>query len=279
MFSVFLHRLLIWTFICLGFSSKLYASNETQRIVTLSPHLAEIVFELDKSDALVAVSAYSDYPKSLLNLPQVAGYQGADIAEIVRLAPTHVLVWQGGNKSADIAKLESLGLNVYQSSILTIDNLFSEINQIGKFIEAKDKARALTSKLKKALAGVDTPSSPVSAVYYLNTSPLVGLGSDPWLNSLLSTCNIQNLFQESSSPYPQLSLSEILRRQPQLLLAADGRDKAFHQSFWSDHASYLKSSIIILNPDEMHRFTPRAVYATINLCASIIDQGQYKNEN
>ena len=100
------------------------SSEHRMRIVSLSPHLTEIVFALEKQKDLVAVSDYSDFPysqgcidKSCTNqVPSVASYQGADIAAIVRLKPTIILAWEGGNKAQDIARLEQLGFTVFRSS-------------------------------------------------------------------------------------------------------------------------------------------------------------------
>ena len=59
------------------------------RIVSLSPHLTELVFAIGRGKQLVATSDYSDYPAQAANLPSVASYQGANIAEIIRLKPTY----------------------------------------------------------------------------------------------------------------------------------------------------------------------------------------------
>ena len=42
-----------------------------QRVVTLAPGLTELVFEIGAGDILIGVSAWSDYPREVLDLPVV----------------------------------------------------------------------------------------------------------------------------------------------------------------------------------------------------------------
>ena len=67
------------------------AASAQPRVITLAPHLGEIVALLQQSDSLVAVSEASDHPEFLQSLPTVANYRGINIAEIVKLQPTHIL--------------------------------------------------------------------------------------------------------------------------------------------------------------------------------------------
>ena len=45
--------------------------NNANRVITLSPHLAEMLFNLGALDTLVGVSAYTDFPEELKNLPNI----------------------------------------------------------------------------------------------------------------------------------------------------------------------------------------------------------------
>lgn len=238
------------------------------RIITLSPHLTEIVFALGKGDQLVAVSDYSDFPAAASTLKSVASYEGANIAEIIRLQPTHVLVWRGGNKDADIEKLKALNMSVYESSIDSFDSLLADITSIGEAINAKSTAQKLVNDLTESInvMAVDYKGLSKTAVYYLSTQPLVGLGNDKWLNSLLSLCGIRNIYANSLSAYPQLQMSDIIRKQPEVLIAGIKTDKYHTEQFWLSHKQVLKSDIASANPDALHRFTPRAIVEVTRLC-------------
>jgi len=229
----------------------------TLRIITLSPHLTEIVYALGKGDQVVAVSDYSDYPTDAASLPSVASYEGANIAEIIRLQPTHILVWRGGNKDADIEKLSQLDIILHESSIDSVEELMSDVLKIGDVLNAQKEASALVESMQLARDAIASrhENKSVNAVYYLSTQPLIGLGNDKWLNSLLNLCGISNIYASSKSAYPQLQMSHIIRSQPALLIAATNEIA----KTWQPHQAVLKAKIVSANPDALHRFTPRAI--------------------
>lgn len=238
------------------------------KIITLSPHLTEIVFALGKGDKIVAVSDYSDYPKSASSLRSVASYEGANIAEIIRLQPTHVLVWRGGNKDADIEKISQLDVKLYESNITSVNTLIEDIIGIGEALNAQKEAAILAENIRLLVNSIKNKhqNRSISAVYYLSTQPLLGLGNDEWLNSLLSLCGINNIYINSPSAYPQLQMSHILRNQPELLVAATKADASIVESFWQAHQSIYKAKIVLANPDALHRFTPRAINEMARVC-------------
>ncbi len=214
------------------------------------------------------MSDFSNYPEQATLHPSVASYQGANIAEIVRLAPTHILVWRGGNKDVDIAKLKNLGFSLYESRINSPEDLLRNIEEIGMFINAEQQASVLKDDVQKQLNQLEETykDKHKTAIYYLNQHPITGLGNDAWLNALLALCNIENIYANSGSPYPQLQLAHIIRQQPNLIIAGDGASKSQAQTFWQTHKQVLDKPIITANPDAMHRFTPRAISETASVC-------------
>lgn len=245
------------------------ASTKETRIITLSPHLTEIVFALGKGDLLVGVSDYSDYPASAVNLPRVASYEGANLADIIRLQPTHILAWRGGNKDADIEKLKNMDVKLYESSIDSVDSLLTDINNIGQFLNANTEASKLLSSINSTIASISEryQGQVKTAIYYLSAQPFMGLGNDKWLNSLLSLCGIENIYVDSMSAYPQLQMADIIRKQPNVIIAGSNAPSTSIEAFWSPHSGLLQSQIILANPDALHRFTNRAIGEMETLCA------------
>ena len=238
------------------------------RIVTLSPHLTEIVFALGLGDQIVGVSDYSDYPVQASSIKSVASYEGANIAEIIRLRPTHILVWRGGNKDADIEKLSLLNINMHESHITAVNSLITDILKIGDVLNAQKEAKVLVDKMNSILNAVieKYQNESTTAVYYLSTQPLIGLGNDKWLNSLLSICGIQNIYANSQSAYPQLQMSHIIRSQAKLLIAASKAATSEIGKFWEPYRVVFDAKIVNANPDALHRFTPRAVNEMSRVC-------------
>ena len=238
------------------------------RIITLSPHLTELVYALGKGEHVIAVSDFSDFPKHASKHPSVASFEGANIADIIRLKPTHILVWRGGNKDADIQKLRLLGFQIFESNINSPQDLLAEITAIGTFLStplSAQKLRADTLDKMKHLQNIYSKRA-LTTVYYLNQHPLSGLGNDNWLNKLLNLCNINNIYETSLAAYPQLQIADVIRQQPALIIAADGSNIEQATSYWQAHKDYLNAKLVLANPDALHRFTARAIEELVKVC-------------
>jgi vitamin B12 transport system substrate-binding protein len=255
------------------------AESDKQRIVSLSPHLTEIVFALGREQQLVGVSDYSDYPYSQgcidkrcsVKLPSIANYQGADISKIIRLEPTLILAWEGGNKAQDIARLEQLGYSVFRSSPTNIEALMQEIISLGKALNAVSKSKKLHAEMTTLAQQIRTQYADknASVLYYMSEQPLSGMGNDIWLNSLLSLCNINNIYAKLPAAYAQFSVADIIRKQPEIVIAATHQNSASVAQFWAPHLQVFNPKLVVVNPDALHRFTPRVLPELALLCRKV----------
>ena len=93
--------------------SALVLEQPAARLVTLSPHLAELDFAAGAGDRLLATVAYSEYPPRAGDLPRVGDAFRLDIESIVALRPDLVVAWESGNPRAAVEQLRTLGLRVW----------------------------------------------------------------------------------------------------------------------------------------------------------------------
>ena len=244
----------------------------TLRIVSLAPHLTEWVYSLQLENHLVAVSAYSDFPKQATLLPRVADYQGADIAKIMALSPTLILAWDGGNKPSDINKLERMGYRVFKSNINELFDISKELIALGEITEREDIAHALATQFDQQIMTLKnnykrTERLPV--FYYSWTAPLMSIGPHAWPNKLLNICGAQTILKDSPVDYPQVSIKEVLLRQPKILVAASKSSSKELNTFWAPHADFIDAPVITVNPDITSRYTLRLADELKTLCEGI----------
>ncbi|WP_246604310.1 MULTISPECIES: helical backbone metal receptor [Alteromonas] len=248
------------------------ASKSAPRIITLAPHLTEWVYSLGLEAHLIGVSDYSNFPDEAQLLPKVADYQGADLSQIMALQPTLILAWEGGNKPQDLHRLESLGYKVFRAKITEIEDIATELMRLAKVTNTEEKANALTSEFLRHLAALRakyaTPSNK-EVFYYSWTSPLMTIGDNAWPNKLLNVCGAQTLFADSPVDYPQVSVQEVLSRQPFTLVAASNQPASDLEQFWLAHRRFLSAPLIAVNPDITSRFSLRLINELKTLCKGI----------
>ena len=78
---------------------RVQLASPAKRIVTLAPHLTELVYEAGAGERLVGVAAHSDYPPSARELPRVGDAHGLDLERIAMLQPDLVVAWGSGSPS------------------------------------------------------------------------------------------------------------------------------------------------------------------------------------
>ncbi|MEH6710889.1 MAG: cobalamin-binding protein [Paraglaciecola polaris] len=276
-----LTRLFILTifYVCFIALSDAHAEIATQAkpsIISLAPHTTELIYALGAGQQLLAVSDFSDFPEQAQSLPKVASYHGLDFEQILRLSPDLIVAWQGGNKPQDLTKLATLGFKVYLSGPKQPAGISQDIRALGAFIARAPEAEVLASdftrrllSLKQQFAGAPQ----VDVFYYMWPTPLMSIGPNAWATHLLEICGAHNVFASAPTDYPQVNIEQVARKQPTLMIAAMHVSPDEAESFWHDKRDLIPSPVIVVNPDKLHRFTPRLLNGLTTLCNKIRNNG------
>ncbi len=252
--------------------AEVSANSELNRIVSLAPHTTELVFELGMGDKLVAVSDYSDYPAEATQLPSVADYNGADFEAIVRSEPDLILVWKGGNKPQDISRLSKLGYRLFYSSPDSVWDIAKEIKELGKLLGTEQRANLVSEQYLSSLKAIQTRyknQKQTSVFYYMWPKPLMSIGKGAWANHLLELCGATNVFNNVISDYPEVIIEDVLRRKPEIMIAAMKTALNEAEKQWEKYNSLHESRVVVVDPDRLHRFTPRILDGLDDLCRKI----------
>ena len=111
--------LVLGLFACFGIiaSSISFAQNKQalhpQRIITVAPHLSEVVEAAGGANRLISVSAYSNFPESVKKLPITSDARSIDLEKMKSLRPDLIIYWRGGTPESQI---ESIKKNFYIDS-------------------------------------------------------------------------------------------------------------------------------------------------------------------
>ena len=70
-------------FVCLLGTSLCAMATPPQRIVSLTPHLTELLFDIGAGDRVVATDDASDFPPEVAPLPRVANYRSINLEALL----------------------------------------------------------------------------------------------------------------------------------------------------------------------------------------------------
>ena len=68
-----------------------------QRIISLAPHVTELLYTAGAGERIVGAVEYSNYPESAKKIPRVGSNVQLDLERIVALKPDLIVVWMHGN--------------------------------------------------------------------------------------------------------------------------------------------------------------------------------------
>ena len=205
---IFTHQLRYIWFVCATFtiligphsynpvSAADEVVNKGHRVVTLAPHLAEVVFAAGAGEYLIGVISGTDYPASTTKIPIVGGVNGIDFEKLVTLEPTMVLGWDEGTKPADIAKLQSLGIPVRILSSNRLVDLHQEIVEggglVGTELIATESAGVIFSRILK-LSRHQSKDHQKKIFIQIWDKPIFAIGRKHLINEGLQLCGAVNV--------------------------------------------------------------------------------------
>ena len=168
-----------------------------RRIITLSPHATELVFQLGAGDRVVGTVEYSDYPQKARQIPRIGGYNTISLEQIAALRPDLVVTWPSGNPPAILDALARQKIPLFATDPGHLDDIGEDLRTLGRMLGVADKGEAEARALDE---GLDTlrqrhaRSQPVKVFYEVWDTPLYTLGGQHFFNDLLAVCGGVNVF-------------------------------------------------------------------------------------
>jgi len=208
------------------FTLSLYAS---ERIITLSPAIAEIVSGLGESKHIVGVSDYTLYPPQLTKRPKVGGYTTLSLERTLALKPTLVIGLQHQQKF--LTKLEHFGIKTKILKLQNTQEIKSAIFQLGERLQRSEQAQMMIQNIDYAQSSAPHNENNDSVlIVFANASTLSRgvyvAGHDLFFEEILESCHTHNAYNDNYSLQPILTVESIIASNPdQVLLLLGPLDK------------------------------------------------------
>jgi iron complex transport system substrate-binding protein len=209
---------------------KVTIAAQPQRIISLAPSDTEILFALGLGPKVVAVDDFSDFPAEAKNLPKIGGMNAAyNFEQIVALKPDLILA-AGVTAPEAIKKLEDLKLTVVVLGTpqTSFESISSDITTVGQITGQGDRAKQLTGAMKQKFealkATVATAKTRPRVYWELDaTDPAkpYSVGPGNFVSDLITLAGGANIFEQASSPFPQVSAEQIVAADPQVIILSD----------------------------------------------------------
>lgn len=246
------------------------------RIVALAPHIVENLYAIGAGDLIVGTLDYADYPQEATKIERIGGYNGISIEKLLMLKPDMVIAWKNGNQAEDLAKIKRLGIELYLSDPRFIEGVASEILKLGQITghieQSKKVAETFTAKLN-AIKVTQKDKTTLTGFYQLWPEPMMTVSKNTWINQLIETCQVTNVFANSDTDYPQISIENVIVTKPQVIIIPDEKSKRVMPTVnwqqWPEIPAVKYEQFISVNADLLHRFTPRMLDGLAQMCDKV----------
>lgn len=245
-----------------------------KRIIALSPHGVEMLYAIGAGDRIVATTDHADYPESAKLIPRIGGYYGIQIERIIELNPDLVVVWASGNKLEDINHIKQLGFTVFNSDPESLDDVATEIEQLGLLTDQAPQAQQVAADYRLQLAEIrqqNTLKSKVKVFYQLWSTPLMTVSKGSWIEHIIDACNGTNVFYDAANEYPQISIENVLLTDAEVILQSqdEGNVMGVNWSQWPELPAVKNKHIYQLDADVLHRASPRVIQGVKLVCDAL----------
>lgn len=253
--------------------NALQLTQPAQRIVSLAPHITELLFAAGAGEQIVGVVSYSDYPDAARSIAMVGSYRSVSEESLIALQPDLIIAWHSGNGPDIIARLRALGFKVYANEPRVLSDIANSLRSFGimaglaesgaqaanTFLEAYEELRARYEKKR-----------PVSVFYEVWNKPLTTVNGEHLISDVIALCGGRNVFADALPLAPKIGIESVIRLDPEAIVASgmslsrprwldDWRD-------WPSLQAVQREQLYFVPPDLLQRHTPRILDGARQLC-------------
>ena len=194
------------------------------RIVSVAPAITEILFALGAGDQIVVDTTYCNYPEAAKTKAKIGGFTTPNVEAILALRPDQVVMTK---TRPDVAqKLRQTGIDVLAVQPDNLAGIYESIRLIADKIGESARGQALIQSIDKELheaAAVPRSGSKPKVLFIVGRTPgtvlnLSVAGRGSYLSELIGLAGGENVFADTSIPYPQVGMEEIIRRNPDVII-------------------------------------------------------------
>ena len=244
-----------------------------QRIISLAPHITELLYTVGAHAQLVGADAGSDYPAAAKQLPRIGDFSRVNFERVAALKPDLIIGWRSGNRAADIYRVRQMGIPVLLTDAHSLTDVTKQLRLIaqmtGHVAAGERVAREFDIRLTK-LRERYASTSPRRVFYQVWDQPLMTVGGMHWINDAITLCGGRNIFAELKGAAPLVSLEAVLTRAPEMIISGD--DAPDRRSMWLRFPrlpAVQRRALIRMDVDALHRPTPRVLDGVAKLCTGI----------
>ncbi len=246
---------------------KIYLAGIPKRIVSLAPSITEMLFAIGAGGLVAGVTEFCNYPPAAQEKPKV-GYSQPNLEAVVALQPELIIAPKSFLRVDLLGRLEQLKIPTFLLDAKTLEDILTHIQQLGRMVGHVPESIKVSERIRKRVASLSTQLAgrprPM-LLFVINTDPLITVGPGSYIHQLIELAGARNAAEQAGTPYPRLSIEEVLRQNPEFLLFPTGRFEGISQAEqnqwrrWTSLEAVKRNHLVQIESDLLNRPGPRVI--------------------
>lgn len=206
--------------------SKDRNSKEPKKIISLSPHITEIIYALGQQDKLVGVTDFCSYPPQARSKEKIGGLLNPNLEKMYALQAN---LFIGTPASRELAvKMQSRNCNFIFLANDRLQDLYATIDSVGRLLDCENVAQRLNKTLMDSLQTYSLPlgekgAKRPRALLVIgrdagSTRNIMAVGERTFISEVWHLSGGSNAFKDLPASYAQVNREALLERQPDLII-------------------------------------------------------------
>lgn len=266
MINLVKYKLSLWMILLVFISCSDHPSHSgnkqtPQRIVSLSPHITEILYALEMDESIVAVTDFCISPPQAAQKTSIGGLLNPNLERLISLRPD-VLI--GSLAHSDLAfKLRDKNFNFVLLPDRKLSDIFAGIDSLGKLLKVTDRSILLIKNIRDSLNNYqrrtlhhNEESPRVVFLFGGKERNLSVIGPGTYTDDLWSYIGGKNAFANLQSGFAQINRESFYQADPDIIIEFRPEMEESHRvvridrSEWADF-SHLKA----VKNNQLYRIT------------------------
>jgi iron complex transport system substrate-binding protein len=244
-----------------------------RRVVSLAPHLTELMYAAGAGERLVGAVQYSDYPPAAKRLPRIGSEASIDLEALVALRPDLVVAWPNAGSARAVERIAAFGIPVFRSEPRELEDIARTLERFGRLAGTESAAAGAAQAFRARAAAIarrHAARARVRVFYQVWDRPLITVNGDHVISKVMRLCGGVNVMADLPGLAPQIDRERVLRADPEAIVASGaGGARPPWLDAWRAFpglAAVRADNLYAIRAELLQRHTPRLLDGADELC-------------
>ncbi|MDQ6886995.1 MAG: cobalamin-binding protein [Gemmatimonadota bacterium] len=242
-----------------------------RRIVSLNPATTEMLFALGAGARVVGRTHWDSYPESARAVPDLGDGLRPNVEAVLAARPDLVILYASADNRAAEQRLRAAGVRTLSLRIDRLEDFVRAMEVLGNATGTADRAGVVVDSVQASLERVARATAALPRVrvfWHVWDNPVFTIGGGSYLTQLVDIAGGRNVYGELAAASPQVTLEDVVRRDPDVILAGPAGARSLRRSpAWHAVAAVSSGHILVVDTTLVGRPSVRLGEAARSLAA------------